>query len=1265
MPGFRPYTLRSRALVLVALVTVPALVIFALSAREQGRLATRGAEQNAVQLALSVADESRYMEDATRLFLTTLARTAELRGDDAQGCSGLLTELLARFPRFVGLAVVTEEGEVVCGASPTPERLQIPNDVFTADAARVEAGEFHPGGIRLIGPEATPVQVFRLGISPFAHAVHPSLIALADLRWLQRFIWQLGPWTGRSVTLADENGRIVLRSPDPEQWTGRRLSETPYAPVLDASEPTGLFTLESPVVGRRRYAYAPLQGPRGVGTVLVGTAEEDLLAAAEVANLRNLLLLFLAAVLGAVGVYVAGIALIQQPIDRLLLATKLVATGDLDGPPSSLGDQGEIGELALAFDRMRESLRAERAESMAAHHARAQSERQYRLVFESSPLPMWVHDRQSLRFLAVNEAAILKYGYSAEEFSRMSTLDILPPHDPRGDPGDGRGIAGADDAAICRHVLRDGSSILVEVTSHEIHFQGRESRLVAANDVTVRERALEAARLAEERQSFAMNAAGVALWELDFANRRLTWAEALNRYFGLDPASAPPTIDSLLRWVHPDDGPAVLARIDAAAIGGGEYRLDFRVLRPAHGVRWVTAHGRTLLDGNGDPVGLLGIAYDITHRKRVEQELRRREQQLIEAQRIAGLGNWELIWGTGEISWSDQMYSIFRRDPADGPLGADEYLAGVHPEDREHVAGRFANLAEGSPERDAEHRFIFPDGSEAVLNVRVSCETDSSGSAVRVFGTVQDVTDRRAYEEAIRASEERYRLVARVTHDVLWDWSPATGAVTWNEMLRPIFGHPPSPEMTSLEWWLENIHPDDRQRVVTGLRASMDEGRETWTDEYRFRRVDGTYAAVLVRAYLVTDSAGTPVRVVGSMLDITERTEREQALRASEERFRQIAENIREVFFMTDARTGKVIYLSPAFAEIWGTPRSEVYADQRAWIRGIHPDDRERVKEALEVHGEANLNIEYRIVRPDGAVRWIWARAFPVEDEQGEVVRIAGLAEDITERKQADQERAELLRRAEATREEAEFASQAKSDFLAVVSHELRTPLTSIISFAEILDAEVAGPVTPEQREQLGMIARSAWHLNSLVNEILEFTRLEGGHEVVYLEATDVAALVAEAASLVAPAAAERGLAVVTAVPRDGVSLHTDQGKLRQILLNLLSNAIKFTEQGQVVVSVEADASAVRISVEDSGPGIAPEHQSHIFEPFWQVENPMTRRVGGAGLGLSIVQHLTRLLGGAITLRTEPGEGSRFTVSFPRSSDVASPVTYRKHANGR
>jgi len=202
-----------------------------------------------------------------------------------------------------------------------------------------------------------------------------------------------------------------------------------------------------------------------------------------------------------------------------------------------------------------------------------------------------------------------------------------------------------------------------------------------------------------------------------------------------------------------------------------------------------------------------------------------------------------------------------------------------------------------------------------------------------------------------------------------------------------------------LESWASRLHSDDKERVFAALTAHI-ERKEPYDVEYRLLTKQGEYRWFRARGQAIWDAQGRLLRMAGSLQCITDRKRAEEALRESEARFRQLAENIREVFWMTDPEKNRMIYISPGYEEIWGRTCESLYAAPRAWLEAIHPEDRDRVLQAaLTKQVTGTYNEEYRIVRPDGSVRWIWDRAFPVRDASGQVYRIAGIAEDITERK--------------------------------------------------------------------------------------------------------------------------------------------------------------------------------------------------------------------------------------------------------------------------
>jgi signal transduction histidine kinase len=257
----------------------------------------------------------------------------------------------------------------------------------------------------------------------------------------------------------------------------------------------------------------------------------------------------------------------------------------------------------------------------------------------------------------------------------------------------------------------------------------------------------------------------------------------------------------------------------------------------------------------------------------------------------------------------------------------------------------------------------------------------------------------------------------------------------------------------------------------------------------------------------------------------------------------------------------------------------------------------------------------------------------------------------------ATQRALEAAAEAERARVEAERASRARTDFVATMSHELRTPLNAIIGYTNLLTEGIPDPVTDQQRTQLGRVDASARHLLELIDEVLTLSRLEAGREVVSPREVVVADVLDQTAVMIEPMANARKLRLDVRRPNPTLTLETDAGKLRQILLNLLTNAIKFTDEGSVTMSADEDGDGtVAFRVKDTGIGIAPEHQGRIFESFWQVQQTMTRRVGGAGLGLNVARQLARLLGGDVTVESALGEGSTFTVRLPKRPLTAPPA---------
>ena len=497
--------------------------------------------------------------------------------------------------------------------------------------------------------------------------------------------------------------------------------------------------------------------------------------------------------------------------------------------------------------------------------------------------------------------------------------------------------------------------------------------------------------------------------------------------------------------------------------------------------------------------------------------------------------------------------------------------------------------------------------------------------------------DLRRSNKLLASQSERLSLATAVAKVGVWDWDLATNDVTWDATMFEIYDLPPIAPVP-YETWSGAVHPEDLP-AVEGILREMILQKDQATAEFRIRRSNGDTREVSSIERAVLDEQGTVNRVIGVNMDVTERHRAENALRESEAQFRQLADNIREVFFIQTPDPLRTTYMSPAYDEIWGRPRLELYDRPAAWIESVSAEDRERVARVFAQSMQGlPTEMEFRLMRPDGSVRWIHSRSFPVLDSKGKFIRAVGIAEDITERRRVLEE----VRSAKAA---AEAANQTKSEFLANMSHELRTPLNGIMGITDLaLDTEL----TSQQREYLGMVRSSADSLLMVINDILDFSKIEAGKLDFESIEFNLRRSMEMTMKALAVRAQEKGLELNCHVrPRVPEVLVGDPGRLRQIVVNLVGNAIKFTERGEVKVevreeSVEPGSTLLHFTVTDSGIGIPQEKQSTIFDPFTQADGSTARRYGGSGLGLTISRRLVDMFGGRLWLESLVGKGATF-----------------------
>jgi PAS domain S-box-containing protein len=376
--------------------------------------------------------------------------------------------------------------------------------------------------------------------------------------------------------------------------------------------------------------------------------------------------------------------------------------------------------------------------------------------------------------------------------------------------------------------------------------------------------------------------------------------------------------------------------------------------------------------------------------------------------------------------------------------------------------------------------------------------------------------------------------------------------------------------------------------------------------------------------------------------------EGEERLYESEERFRQIAENIDAVLWIRNVRTGRLEFVSSGSFRLWGISNDELTNNHGFWSDFVHPDDRKLISEADRGQFlSGTLDREYRIITPDGRTRWVRDRVFPVKGKYGNVQRHVGFTVDTTERKQSEEIKANLLAREQAARAQAETANQTKDEFLAIVSHELRSPLNAVLGWARVLSS---GGVDEEtQRHAVRVIEQSAEMQSRLIEDLIDSARIASGQLRIESRSVDLNPVIQSAVDTVHPVAESKGVEIRTDLDRQAGIITGDAERMQQIVWNLLSNAVKFTPKGgRVQAKLSRQDPWVTITVSDTGRGIKAVDLPFIFDRFRQADSPTTRRAGGLGLGLSLVKNLVELHGGRITAESAgEGKGATFTVKLP------------------
>jgi PAS domain S-box-containing protein len=641
-----------------------------------------------------------------------------------------------------------------------------------------------------------------------------------------------------------------------------------------------------------------------------------------------------------------------------------------------------------------------------------------------------------------------------------------------------------------------------------------------------------------------------------------------------------------------------------------------------------------LTDASSQVTGYMGVVTDITERKKAEDTLRLSEERFrLIVNSVKDYALFMLAPDGTVSSWNAGAERLkgYKAEEIIGKHFSCFYLPEAinrkHPEHELRIATKEGRYEE-------EDWRVRKDGSRFLAHVVITAIHDKHGDLRGFAKITRDVTETKKFDKALRDQAQ----ILDLANDTIFVRDSHDQITYWNKGAQRVYGWTREEALGRVSHLLlQTKFPQPLDEINARLMALGH-----WEGELTHVRRDGQVLTVLSRWALQPDDNGKPPRVIEMNYDITERKKTEDILRISEERFSSAFEHATTGMALISL-DGRWMKVNQAICDALGYTEEELTSKTFQDI--THPDDLEidlaNVRKVIT--GEiTHYKMEKRYFHKDGHIVWALLGVSLLRDKQDNPLYFISQIEDISEMKQAMIRQLELTAKAQA-------AEKAKSEFLANMSHELRTPLNGIIGFSEILSDGLAGEVNAEQKEYLGDILTSGQHLLQLINDVLDLAKVEAGKMELYPETFSVDKAIQQVASVAYPLVQKKKIKLITTISSAVDHVILDQQKFKQILYNLLSNAIKFTdESGRVEIIVAPQGpDHFTLAVSDSGIGIKPENIKRLFTDFEQLDEGPMRRYQGTGLGLALTRKIVEIQRGTISVDSEFGKGTTFTVTLP------------------
>jgi PAS domain S-box-containing protein len=808
-----------------------------------------------------------------------------------------------------------------------------------------------------------------------------------------------------------------------------------------------------------------------------------------------------------------------------------------------------------------------------------------------------------------------------------------------------------------RILLPDGVIKHVQVVAHA----GRDGAgnleyMGVVTDMTDRRRADEErqalSRKLEEsnaRLEEAQRVAHLGYWLWDFETNRVIFSNETCRIYGLKPREDPIDLATIQELIHPEDREYVFRNAERAVRDGVHIETEHRLIRPDGEVRIVHSPGDLKRDASGRPYQMFGTCQDITDRKQAEKErqalsrdLQKSNARLEEAQRVAHIGHYEWNLIANRVTWSDELYRIYGLHPQDGPIDMAMVRDMIHPNDRERVFRAAEEAVLSGPHTEAEHRVVRPDGEVRTVLGLGTVKRDASGKAYEMFGTVQDITDRKRAEEALQRTQFYLSEGERIAH--IGSWAFNDSGHYWSDELYKIYGLTPRSGAPSVEQYLALIHPQDRASMAESIKVMQEQHCGHDLIE-RIVRPDGQLRYVRAVAVPIVEH-GVFRGFVGTTMDVTEQELLTQELRREQAYLAEAQSLTHAGSWACNLVTREIFHSSDENARLYGFDPVQGPIPFDRYYGSILPEDERVVRPRLEyaIGAGEDYDVEFRIRRTDGAIRFL--RGIGHHNPSQELGEYVGITMDITDQRHAAMEH-ERLRQLEADLAHVNRVNMM-GELAAALAHEIKQPIAASVTSANALLRWLAHdpPDLDRARATAARIEQDANRAADVINSLQTFYRRG---TTLKREIVDLKNVIKEMAVLLGTEASRYSIRIDTELDNDIPKLRVDRVQLQQVLMNLMLNAIEAMKDsgGELHIRSRLNPEGwLLVSISDTGEGLPEEWTEEMFDPF------RTTKPQGTGMGLTITRSIVESYGGRVWATANQGAGATFHFLLPGETEA-------------